>query len=295
MVYYRRKILLSLLQIFDNRLDKISLQKLLFLLARIQEKKTFDFVPYKYGCFSFRANADLHTMAKYKLVEPSVKYWKKIDEKDYFDELNPEDKAALHTLKNQYGTLNKDELIAITYRQYPFFAINSTIARGILNGREIEKVNNQKPVKNTTCLFTIGYEGISLEQYLNKLIVNGIKLLCDVRRNPVSMKYGFSKNQLKTACEGVGIVYIHIPEVGIESDKRQELCTQADYDYLFKKYKSETLSTETGKQEEILWLLKNKKRIALTCFEANIHQCHRKHLAESISRMEGFAHELKHI
>jgi len=293
-MYYRRKILLSLLQVFDNQLDKISLQKLLFLLTRAQEKKAFHFVPYKFGCFSFRANADLHTMVKYKQVEPSVKYWKKIDDKDYFDELNTKDKAALRNLKNQYGTLNKDELIALTYRQYPFFAMNSKIVASILSDREIEKVNNQKPVKSATILFTIGYEGISLEQYLNKLIVNDIKVLCDVRRNPISMKYGFSKNQLKTACEGVGIAYIHIPEVGIESDKRQELNTQADYDQLFKIYRSDTLLKETAKQEEILLLLKNKKRIALTCFEANIHQCHRKHLAESISEMKGFSYKLKH-
>ncbi|MFW5721530.1 MAG: DUF488 family protein [Bacteroidota bacterium] len=294
-MYYRRKILLSLLQVFDNQLDKISLQKLLFLLARDQEKKSFHFVPYKFGCFSFQANADLNTMAKYKLVEPSVKYWKKIDEKDYFEELNNKDKAALRKLKNQYGTLNKDELIALTYRHYPYFAINSTIAENILTNEEIEKVKSQKPGKVKTVLFTIGYEGISLEQYINKLIVNDIKVLCDVRKNPLSMKYGFSKKQLKTACEGVGIDYIHIPEVGIKSNKRQELNTQADYDRLFKIYKKNTLANEPVKQEEILSLLKSKKRIALTCFEADIHQCHRKHLAESISGMKGFTYELKHI
>lgn len=144
-------------------------------------------------------------------------------------------------------------------------------------------------------MFTIGYEGISLEHYLNKLIINNIKVLCDVRKNPISMKYGFSKIQLKNACEGVGIEYIHMPEVGIESSRRQELNSQADYDRLFYKYKSDTLSKETEKQEEILSLLKNKKRIALTCFEANIHQCHRKHLAESISSLDGFSSELRHI
>lgn len=149
-MYYRRKILLSLLQVFDNQLDKISLQKLLFLLSREQEKKSFHFVPYKFGCFSFHANADLNTMVKYKLVEQTIKYWKKIDEKDYFNELNPKDKAALRHLKNQYGTLTKDELIALTYRQYPYFAINSTIAENILTNGEINKIENQKPVKNTT-------------------------------------------------------------------------------------------------------------------------------------------------
>lgn len=294
-MYYRRKILLSLLQLFDNQLDKISLQKLLFLLARSQEKKSYYFVPYKFGCFSFQANADLNTLAKYKLVEPSIKYWKKIDDKDYIDELNNKDKAALRNLKKQYGTLNKEELIAYIYCQYPFFAINSTIVENILSEEEICKVKSQKPVNNSTILFTIGYEGISLEQYINKLIVNDIKVLCDVRKNPVSMKYGFSKNQLRTVCEGVGIKYIHIPEVGIESDKRQKLNTQADYDKLFKIYKSDTLSKETEKQKYILSLIYSKKRIALTCFEANIHQCHRKHLAESISCIEGFSYELKHI
>jgi uncharacterized protein (DUF488 family) len=88
---------------------------------------------------------------------------------------------------------------------------------------------------------------------------------------------------------------VHIPEVGITSDKRQDLKFQADYDHLFEFYRATVLKNEVGKQEEILSVLKNKKRIALTCFEANIHQCHRKHLAESISKMEGFNYELKHI
>lgn len=294
-MYYRRKILLSLLQVFDNQLDKISLQKLLFLLTREQEKKSYHFVPYKFGCFSFQANADLSTLAKYELVEPSMKYWKKTDNKDYIEELNTKDKAALRFIKNQYGNLNKDELIALTYRQYPFFAINSTIASSVLNNEELNKVKNQKPSKNTTVLFTIGYEGISLEQYINKLIVNDIKVLCDVRKNSYSMKYGFSKSQLKKACEGVGIEYVHIPEVGIESDKREELNSQSDYDKLFDYYKSDVLVRETTKQLEIFSILKSKKRIALTCFEANINHCHRKHLAESISSLNGFTYELKHI
>lgn len=232
-MYYRRKILLSLLQIFDNQLDKVSLQKLLFLLSRVQEKKSYHFVPYKFGCFSFQANADLNTMTKYQMVEPSMKYWRKIDDGDYYEELNSKDKAALRHIKNQYGSMSMDELIKLTYQQYPFFAINSTIAKSVLTEDENQKVKNQIPVKETIVLFTIGYEGISLEQYINKLIVNDVKVLCDVRKNPQSMKYGFCKKQLLNACAGVGIEYLHYPEVGIESDKRQELNNQGDYDKLF--------------------------------------------------------------
>jgi hypothetical protein len=294
-MYYRRKILLSLLQFFDNQLDKISLQKLLFLFTREQEKKSYFFVPYKFGCYSFQAVADLNTLMKYNIVRQSEKYWIKIDETNYFEELNHNDKAALRNIKNQFGKFTHDELIALTYRQFPFFAINSSIAENILTDEEIHKVKKQKLFQESIILFTIGYEGISLEQYINKLIVNDIKVLCDVRKNPFSMKYGFSKKQLMTVCEGVGIEYIHIPEVGIESNKRQKLNTQDDYDELFDFYKSKILKKEIAKQAEILSLLKNKKRIALTCFEANINKCHRKLLAESISTMGDFYYELKHI
>jgi uncharacterized protein (DUF488 family) len=294
-MYYRRKIILSLLQVFNGELDKMSLQKLLFLLSRQQADKSFYFVPYKFGCFSFQANADLSTLAKYGLIAESNKNWNKTDEKDYFTELKTKDQAAIRYIKNQFGALNNNELIKLTYRSYPYYAINSTIAASILTSDELQRVENQKPSKSGTVLFTIGYEGISLEEYLNKLIINDIKVLCDVRKNSYSMKYGFSKSQLQNACEGVGIEYIHIPEVGIDSDKRQELNTQADYDQLFTYYRANVLKNEIEKQKEILALLIRKKRIALTCFEANIYQCHRKHLAESIAKMDGFEYELKHI
>ena len=71
-MYYRRKILLSLLENFDGQLNKTSLQKLLFIYTRWQEKKAFDFVPYKYGCYSFQAIQDLKTLGKYGLVREST-------------------------------------------------------------------------------------------------------------------------------------------------------------------------------------------------------------------------------
>ena len=46
-MFYRRKLLLSLLEIFGNELEKIRLQKLLFLLTKKQVKQDYEFVPYK--------------------------------------------------------------------------------------------------------------------------------------------------------------------------------------------------------------------------------------------------------
>ena len=115
--------------------------------------------------------------------------------------------------------------------------LNSTIAEKILNEEYYNRVLNTIPNQNRKSIFTIGYEGVSLEKYLNKLVKNNIKLLVDVRKNPLSMKYGFSKTLLKRFCESLGIKYIHIPEVGINSNKRQTLEKQEDYDILFESYK----------------------------------------------------------
>jgi uncharacterized protein (DUF488 family) len=294
-MYYRRKIVLALLQAFDGKLEKLSLQKLLFLATRQQHTKSYDFVPYKFGCFSFQANADLHTLTKYNLVKETESAWECLDTTNYFDVLKQEDKAAIIHAKNQYSNLSSKELIKLTYQQYPFYATKSTIAKEVLTKEEYQNVEAQKRKSTDTVLFTIGYEGVSLESYINKLILNDVKVLCDVRKNSFSMKYGFSKSQLKKACEGVGIQFLHIPEVGIKSEKRQELNCQADYDALFKEYTKTVLVNEKEKQYAILELLKSEGRIALTCFEKNIHQCHRKHLANSIKDLKGFNYAIKHI
>jgi uncharacterized protein YwgA len=294
-MYYRRKILLALLEAFDNRLDKISLQKLLMLVSKQQLKPDFHFVPYKYGCYSFQATADLQTMTKYNQVALQCNDWVKTDEEKYLLSLNDRDRDAIRYIRQMYGNKTSDELIRITYVKYPQLAINSIVAKDKLTSDEYRKVTEAKPQSNKTILFTIGYEGVSLEEYINKLIVNDVKVLCDVRKNSYSMKFGFSKSQLQAACNGVGIEFVHIPQLGIDSDKRQELNTQADYDKLFLQYRNDVLTKTQVYQDKLMDMLSKNKRIALTCFEANICQCHRKHLADAIVKHPSFAYELKHL
>lgn len=294
-MYYRRKVLLSLIQAFDNNLEKIRLQKLLFLLNCFQSIKHYHFVPYKYGCYSFQANSDLKTLAKYNAVEDDNNVIHKTDSVNYLHTLKQSDRIALNKVKNLYGSKSTEELVKSTYISHPYYAINSITVERILNKEELNRVVSARPVKNKTILYTIGYEGISLEEYLNKLILNDVRVLCDVRNNALSMKFGFSKTQLEKACKAVGIQYVHLPKVGIESSKRQELHSQNDYDKLFIEYKHDVLANNANIQKNILNLLIDNERIALTCFEADICQCHRKPLAEAITNLEGWQYELKHI
>jgi uncharacterized protein (DUF488 family) len=294
-MFYRRKIVLSLLELFGGELEKIRLQKLLFLFTHKQEKPEYEFVPYKFGCYSYSVNADLTTMTTKNMLIETDSSFIKTDNISYLKLIKADDRVKLNSIKALYGNMNSDALMKHTYRNFPYWAIKSVKAASILTGAELESVNKEKNDSDKTILFTIGYEGLSLEGYLNRLIKNGIKLLIDVRNNALSMKFGFSKSQLKRYCESLGISYIHMPEVGITSDQRQELNTQADYDALFKKYRHDNLPKTLSVQKDIFGLLTQYQRVALTCFEANICQCHRKHLAEAITKLPEFNYDLKHI
>ena len=72
-MFYRRKIILALLQLFDGQIDKIRLQKLLFLFTQKQPKAEYDFIPYRFGCYSYSANADITTMVRKGLLREEDK------------------------------------------------------------------------------------------------------------------------------------------------------------------------------------------------------------------------------
>ena len=283
------------MQVFGNKLDKMHLLKLLFVFTQKQTTKAYDFIPYQYGCFSYSVYADINTLVQKNILNENNNHIALSEPSDYFYQLKQADKYLLQQIKSQFGAMSNDDLIHYTYVNYPYWATKSTIAKKVLSTDEYEKILQVTPKSDKTVLFTLGYEGISLEEYLNRLISNDVKVLIDVRRNPLSMKYGFSKSQLQRYCKNLDIGYVHLPEVGIESEQRQELNSQSDYDKLFDAYRENNLPKTLATQKQIFDLLKQKERIALTCFEADINQCHRKHLAEAITCLPEFNYELKHI
>lgn len=284
-MYYRRKILLALLQIFGKKLPKIDFQKYLFLLNTNKSEPFFEFIPYKYGCFSFQANQDMSTLTKYNLVKGSDKFWELNDNTNYLNSLKTSDKILLVNLHKKYSRLKGNKLIKYVYENYPYYAIKSTIAKKILAKENYNAVIKNIPDKNEYTIFSIGYEGKSVEGFTNELIKEDVRVLCDIRKNAFSMKYGFSKKQLKLIVENVGIKYIHISELGINSGKRQQLNTKEDYENLFKDYEENTLPANKIALEELYQVFLSYKRIALMCFESNHNYCHRSRTLKALSEL----------
>lgn len=296
MMFYRQKLLLALLQEFGGNLEKIRLQKLLFLFSREQVEKVYDFVPYKFGCFSHTAYNDLSAMKQKNIsYETDTHIVLNEQETNYSEFLKETDKKILQKIKNQFNDMSADDLMRYTYINYPYWAIKSVKAKTLLTKNEFQKIQDYLPKQDNIVLFTIGYEGISLEEYLNRLIKNNVKILIDVRSNAYSMKYGFSKHHLIKRCNEFNIEYLNFPELGVISEKRQKLNSQSDYENLFAEYRKNVLTKTQNTQNKILELLKEKRRIALTCFEKDINCCHRKHLAERISQLPQFNYQLEHI
>ena len=290
MFYYRRKIILALLQRFDGELLSTPLQKYLFLLTRLQKDKAFDFIPYKYGCYSLQANQDLMVLEKMGYIKreqnKNAISWKLVSEDDFIGAIKKEDLSCLNNDFRTFSKYRTNDLIKHIYLNYPFWAINSTIMNDLLTAEERSKVLLQKKQSDESTLFTIGYEGVSLEMYINKLILNDVKVLCDVRKNSYSQKWGFSKATLQDACEKVGIKFIHIPQLGIESNERQELNGLADYKKLFASYEVTTLVENNKFLLDLAGIVTSNHRVALTCFEKDVQMCHRGVIASQLMTLD---------
>lgn len=286
-LYHRQKLLLDLVEAAGGSLNATDLQKLLFLYTRYCEEKTsYQFVPYRFGCFSFQSYADRNTLVKKGMLhDDEEKSWKITNlAKPY---TNKEQVRQLEHFITRMVPERGQDLVRRVYKEDPFYATRSEIIDQIFpdkKERDSLLASVEKPTSKA--LFTIGYEGDSIDGYLTRLIANDIKLLVDVRRNPLSRKTGFSKKQLATYCDRVSIQYLHMPQLGIPSHRRRELNSQADYDALFLEYEKEDLPHQEKAVSELLELLERHQRIALTCFELEPHCCHRHCVSEAMEEFE---------
>ncbi|MCD4732891.1 DUF488 domain-containing protein [bacterium] len=132
--------------------------------------------------------------------------------------------------------------------------------------------------------YTIGYEGLSQDEFIDILTKENISHVVDVRRNPISRKKGFSKNGLREALDNNGIEYSHLRSLGIDSSQRKNLQTTQDYASLLRWYKKNTIPNSQELLQAILGLIEEAS-VVLLCFEKDYHICHRSIIAEELAHL----------
>lgn len=142
-------------------------------------------------------------------------------------------------------------------------------------------------------LYTVGYEGTQLDQFVEQLKQLDVQLVVDVRERAFSRKPGFSKTPLSTALARIGIKYVHVPALGSPTPIRKQLQEDGDYRRFFSGYRDYLLS-HADAADELLDDLENETA-CLMCFERDPKTCHRSVLAEYLTGPGGLMKEVKHI
>jgi len=188
----RQKVTLTLIKELEkmNIHSRRAIVKSLFLLKEEysldNQINFYSFYPYKQGPFSQMCYADLRKLHSEELIDSNKTSLTETGVQ-FTSKISNNFTIQINQLLNRFKTEN--EITSYVYEKYP--------------------------------KFTIGYEGKNIDKFLNILIENDVDILIDVRRNAFSMNFQYIKNKLKDYLESVNIQYMHVPELGIESDKKK--------------------------------------------------------------------------
>lgn len=158
-----------LLEMAGGRLSKTDLQKLLFLSQKEAGFSYYDFIPYRFGCFSFQAQSDIELLSSFGWLEEGE------GEKDIKllakpnSSLNNGDLTAMRQFTNRFKDYRGQKLVTYVYKHYPYYATRSEIAAKILDeaSHKIIRDEEDKLKGKVKAVYTIGYEGSTFENYAN--------------------------------------------------------------------------------------------------------------------------------
>ena len=135
-------------------------------------------------------------------------------------------------------------------------------------------------------LFTIGYQGASLESYLRVLVSNGVGIVLDVREHAWSQRPDFVKSPLRDSLANCGIEYAHLRSVGNPSKNRKTATSAAECMSRYRTYIQERPECIVELCSYIRLADQVGRPACLTCYEAEPSDCHRSVLIESLIEVE---------
>jgi uncharacterized protein YeaO (DUF488 family) len=128
-------------------------------------------------------------------------------------------------------------------------------------------------------LFTIGYEGLTLDAFIQRLQSNSVRTLVDVRELPLSRKKGFSKRALAETLATHGITYMHMPTLGCPKPIRDRYRADGNWSRYTHAFMKHLADQQPAVQE--LADISHALTAALMCYEADFNRCHRTYVARA--------------
>jgi uncharacterized protein (DUF488 family) len=136
-------------------------------------------------------------------------------------------------------------------------------------------------------LYTIGYEHATVAGFQDALRDAKVDLLIDVRAVASSRRPGFAKTALAANSNAVGAEYLHLRALGTPADGRAE--ARAGRPEEMTKIFRKQLATDEAQEQlaQVADLVRQGRRVALLCLEADPQVCHRSIVAAEVARLTG--------
>ncbi len=138
------------------------------------------------------------------------------------------------------------------------------------------------------CLYTAGYQGLTIDRFLAALRAAGIRRVIDIRWNPRSRKPGFSQQALHATLRQEGMAYCHLPELGSPPKLRKQWAASGDWSRFERGYRQWLEHQEPALARIAAATV--QEPVALLCFEEDWTRCHRSLVAQELlaGRLAGY-------
>lgn len=147
-----------------------------------------------------------------------------------------------------------------------------------------------------SCLFTIGYQGRSLEQLITTLRRHDVRLLIDVREVARSRRPEFNAAHLSVKLARWDIGYKHFPTLGSPRRLRATLFETHDFERFAGLYLAYVRRWRLPVVDELRRLARHRGMVCILCYESDAAACHRGILAdEARSRAHRQPLMIRHI
>ena len=131
-------------------------------------------------------------------------------------------------------------------------------------------------------IFTIGYEGATMADFIAALTSAGVERVIDVRAVPNSRRPGFSKTPLRNALAESDIDYIHLRALGTPAAGRAA-ARAGRHEDLERIYAGQLELPEAIAKGAQMLALAAEKPSVLLCYERDPKHCHRTLLLRSLT------------
>lgn len=131
----------------------------------------------------------------------------------------------------------------------------------------------------------VGYEGLTVDQLIERLTAESIEVLVDIRLTPLSRKPGLSKRALSEALSAAGIRYIHDRRLGNPKENRPAYAEATSHAGVAARVTYREIISDGDGADAVRELasLAERHAVAVLCFEADESHCHREQVIAAVA------------